>query len=253
MPNVSYTSLSAPMTSPFSSFNMPKRMYLRAASQACPELIKNMFKEKHTELPPLTNISKPLKPNNWPITKGAPKLCTNGLTVSLKHSSAANLTKFANGLMCDAGNCLSVREATSGLSLQCSTTNFAMLMHDVKVFARNNMAKIIDAKSPARVNSDTSWPTLSLKFNPNAVYLSARSAPRRDVVAKKQFWPATTFPLWEVVVPIVAQTLARWCAISFTVVKCTKRLALFDTAPNAANDACQPVHAWDAQVSKTKP
>mmetsp|Transcript_126296 Transcript_126296/g.353684 ORF Transcript_126296/g.353684 Transcript_126296/m.353684 type:complete len:216 (-) Transcript_126296:1932-2579(-) len=195
MPSVSYTSLSAPTISPFSSFNMPKRMYFRAASQACPELMRNMLSEKHTELPPLTNISRPLKPKSWPMTKGAPKLCTRGLTVSLKHSTAANLTRFAKGRMWDAGNCLSVRDATSGLSLQCSTTSFAMLMHEVKVFARNSMAKMMEARRPARVNSETSWPTLCLKLRPKLVYLSASNAPSKAVVAKKQFWPATTLPL----------------------------------------------------------
>mmetsp|Transcript_16215 Transcript_16215/g.48183 ORF Transcript_16215/g.48183 Transcript_16215/m.48183 type:complete len:263 (-) Transcript_16215:2232-3020(-) len=162
MPSVSYASLSAPMTASSLSRSIPKRMYLRAASHAWPELMRNMFKEKQTELPPLTSISKPLKPNNWPMTKGQPKVWINGLMVSLKHSMEANCTKSPKGLMCDTGNALSTRGATDGLSLQWATTAFAMAMHEVSVFARKSIVNMIEARRPARVKSDTSWPTVAL-------------------------------------------------------------------------------------------
>mmetsp|Transcript_75906 Transcript_75906/g.245811 ORF Transcript_75906/g.245811 Transcript_75906/m.245811 type:complete len:349 (+) Transcript_75906:37-1083(+) len=231
MPNVSYTSLSGPTSSPFSFLSMPKRMYFRAASQAWPVLIKNMLSEKQTELPPLTSIIRPLKPNSWPITKGAANVWHIGANVSLKDSMAACATRTFSGTMCVAGKVLSVRAATFGLFLQKDTRCFAILMHEVSVCARKSMVKMMPASKPARVNSDSSWPMVCWKFLPSFVYLSASSAPSKEVVEKKAFCPATHLPLWDICVPMTAQALARWCAISFTVVRWTMRLALFATAP----------------------
>mmetsp|Transcript_12251 Transcript_12251/g.31656 ORF Transcript_12251/g.31656 Transcript_12251/m.31656 type:complete len:210 (-) Transcript_12251:512-1141(-) len=209
------------MTLPCSSFNMPKRMYLRAASQAWPELIKNMFSENATEFPPLSIIKRPLKPKSWPMTSGAPKVWIIGEIVSLKHSMEAKDTRLASGLMCVAGKTLSFLGTTSLLSLQCDTTLFAMVMHADNVFARKSIVKTMDARSPARVNSENSWPVVFLKFSPACVYLSAMRAPNKQVVAKNAFWPAMHLPLCDVVVPMEAHTFARWCAISLTVVRCT--------------------------------
>mmetsp|Transcript_100931 Transcript_100931/g.285999 ORF Transcript_100931/g.285999 Transcript_100931/m.285999 type:complete len:255 (-) Transcript_100931:538-1302(-) len=198
IPRVSYTSLSGPITSPLSFLSMPKRMYFRAASQAWPVLIRNMFSEKHTEFPPLISIIRPLKPKSWPITSGAAKVWHMGAKVSLNDSIAQCATRTFKGLMCVAGKVLSARGTTCGLFLQKLTRCFAILMHDVRVCARKSMVNMMPASTPALVNSESSWPIENWKFLPSRVYLSASIAPSRAVVEKKAFWPATHLPLCDI-------------------------------------------------------